>query len=150
MSSLSRVDVRRSASLESARVGPPTRRTLSRGWLFALLTLVCVTIAVAYVGWSVVGHDSAERAAVSGPVPTGADEPHVALVAGGPGTVLFQNTIAGEFAGRVAMVPLGGREWPRNMAPLGCMRVHYAADRGLCLAEDGGTFSLEGGIFSTH
>jgi uncharacterized repeat protein (TIGR01451 family) len=150
MSSLLRGDIRRPGSPRAARVGSPARRTLSRGWLFALFAVVCVVISVAYVAWSIVRPGSAERLAVSGPVATGADEPGVALVAGGPGTVLFQNTIAGEYAGRVSMVPLGGREWPRNMAPLGCMRVHYAADRGLCLAEDGGTFSLDGGIFSTH
>lgn len=125
-------------------------RTLSRGWLFALFAVVCVVISVAYVAWSVVRPGSAERLAVSGPVATGPDEPGFALVAGGPGTVLFQNTIAGEYAGRVGMIPLGGSEWPRSMAPLGCMRVHYAADQGLCLAEDGGTFSMDQGIFSTH
>src|SRR5215217_9230501 len=131
MSSLLRVDFRRPGSPRAAGADSPTRRTLSRGWLFALFAVVCVVISVAYVAWSIVRPGSVERLAVSGPVVTGADEPGVALVAGGPGTVLFQNTIAGEFAGRVAMVPLGGREWPRNMAPLGCMRVHFAADRGI-------------------
>jgi len=150
MSSLPRVDVRRPGSPWALQSGLPARRILSRGWLFALLSVVCVVIGVAYVAWAVVGPGSTERAAVSGPVATGADEPTIALVAGGPGTVLFQNTVEGEYAGRVGLVPLGGPEWPRSMAPLGCMRVHFAVDRGLCLAEDGGTFSMDGGLFSTH
>jgi uncharacterized repeat protein (TIGR01451 family) len=80
----------------------------------------------------------------------GAEESRVALVAGGPGTVLFQNGTSGEYWGQVGLVPPGEPEGPRIMAPLGCMRVHFAEDRGLCLAEDGGTVSLDEDVFSTH
>src|SRR5215208_3787986 len=93
MSILLRVDFRRPGSPRAARADSPTRRTLSRGWLFALVAVVCVVISVAYVAWSIVRPGSVERLAVSGPVVTGADEPGVALVAGGPGTVLFQTPL---------------------------------------------------------
>jgi uncharacterized repeat protein (TIGR01451 family) len=115
-----------------------------------LLAAACVAITGSYVAWAAVRPSAGEQAAVSGPVATGADEPRVALVSGGPGTVLFQNAVPGEYAGRVGLVPLGGPEWPRSMAPLGCERVHFAADRGVCVAGDDGTFSTYSAYIFDH
>jgi uncharacterized repeat protein (TIGR01451 family) len=59
----------------------------------------------------------------------------VAMVDDRSGSVLFQNLIAGDHWLQVGAVEVGGGEWPRMMLPLKCERIHYAADRGLCLGE---------------
>ncbi len=125
-------------------------RAIARRWLFALLTVTCVAVAVGYVTWTVVRDRASGRSAVSGPVATSAAGANIALVPGGTGTVLFQNAVPGEYWARVGLVPLGGPESPRSMLPLGCLRIHFAAERGLCLAEDGGGFATDGELFSTH
>lgn len=155
MSSRSRPDARRrragpapvaAATAHPARPGSLLR---SRGWRFALFAGVCVAVAVGYVAWTVIRERTDGRPAISGPVAI-ADDFRIALVAGGGGTLMFQNAVPGESWGRVGLVPLGGTERPRTIAPLACMRVAFAADRGLCLAEDGGSFTTDEGLFSTH
>jgi uncharacterized repeat protein (TIGR01451 family) len=152
MSSLPRLDARlpeAPGDTDAPRAVPRSAPAISRGWLFAALVAACVAVAGGYAAWAVLRGD-AGRAAVSGPVEATGAGSRLALVAGGTGTVLFQNTLSGEHWNRVGAVPLGGAPWPRSLAPLGCMRVHFAADRGLCLAADGGTFSSDEGVLTTH
>ncbi len=42
---------------------------------------------------------------------------------------------SGRQAGFVSLAPLGAPDGPRQITDYGCRRVHMAADRGLCLAE---------------
>lgn len=52
--------------------------------------------------------------------------------------VLFQNVLPGEHWNQMGIVPLDQTDAGRAMLPFRCLRLHFAADRGLCLAEGGG------------
>jgi uncharacterized repeat protein (TIGR01451 family) len=115
---------------EQARSGP------SRGLVFALLVGVCVLVAGGYVLAAALRGEPDEGGSLTGPIDGEGEAAEVAMVGGGTGSVLFQNVVPGDTWGRVGAVELGGSEWPRTMLPLECMRVYYAGDHGLCLAED--------------
>jgi uncharacterized repeat protein (TIGR01451 family) len=60
------------------------------------------------------------------------------------GAVLFRNVVPGNHWNQVGLIPLENPDSTRAMAPLRCLRLHFAGGRGLCLAEgDGlpGTFA---------
>jgi uncharacterized repeat protein (TIGR01451 family) len=120
------------AAPEQPRSGP------SRGLIFALLAAVCVLVAGGYVAVAALRGEPDEGGSLTGPIDAEGDVAEVAMVGGGTGSVLFQNVVPGDHWGQVGAVDLGGAEWPRTMLPLECMRVYYAGDHGLCLAEDSG------------
>jgi hypothetical protein len=67
----------------------------------------------------------------------GADTPveAIASVPEGP-SLLFRNAAPGAMYGRLAVVPLSRPDAPRQMTPLSCERVHYAAGSGVCMVND--------------
>jgi hypothetical protein len=50
--------------------------------------------------------------------------------------ILFRNAAPGTLYGRLAVVPLSHPEHPRQIAPISCERVHYAAGWGVCMVAD--------------
>ena len=58
-----------------------------------------------------------------------------ATVPDGP-VILFRNAAPGELYGRIAVVPLAAPDQPRQIAPISCERVHYAAGWGVCMVSD--------------
>jgi hypothetical protein len=50
--------------------------------------------------------------------------------------MLFRNASPGAMYGRLALVPLSRPDAPRQIAPLSCERVHYAAGWGVCMVND--------------
>lgn len=117
---------------------PPSRSSRGRVWAFALLVVVCVAVAVGYAAWAVARNDEDDRPEAGGPLPIDETSQDVALVDGTGGTVMVENLLPGEHWARVAAVAPDGTNGPRRLLPLRCLRVHFAADRGLCLAEDEG------------
>jgi len=59
----------------------------------------------------------------------------VTSVPDGP-VLLFRNAAPGPLYGRLAIVPLSQPAGPRQIAPISCERVHYAAGWGICMVTD--------------
>ena len=59
----------------------------------------------------------------------------IASVPEGP-VMLFRDASPGPLYGRLAVVPLSRPDAPRQIAPLSCERVHYAAGWGVCMVDD--------------
>jgi hypothetical protein len=104
--------------------------------LFALVATACLVVAISYVA----------LAALRGPARPGSAptlRPTAVGVASGAPTpapsidaapqVMFQNVDRDDGYGQVATVPVDDADGPRTMTGLTCERVHFAADRGLCL-----------------
>lgn len=112
--------------------------------LFVVVVAVSVLTAGGAIAWSLIRDGSDFAPASSGPM-TGAGAPGViAQVAQPDGAVLFQNVLPGDHWNQVGLVPGDTPDSPRTMVPWRCLRIHFAAGRGLCLAEgDGppGTFA---------
>lgn len=105
---------------------------------FALLTTVCVAVAVGYAAMAV------QRSSRRGPAGAGAASVQGAaaraLIGQSP-TVMFRNEVTGDDWAQVALVPVTAPVASRIIVPLRCRRLHFAGGRGLCLAEDPG-FSM--------
>src|SRR5688572_22682817 len=99
---------------------PPPRRPPT--WVFVVMVMVLVVAATGYVGWAR-GRDA----------PSGGD----AAISSGVSGVLFQN-LASTGSGRVAVAPTADPDGTRRLANLRCDRVHFAANRGLCLGYGAG------------
>jgi len=59
----------------------------------------------------------------------------LSAVPDGP-VMLFRNASPGPLYGRIAVVPLSEPDTPRQIAPISCERVHYAAGSGVCMISD--------------
>jgi uncharacterized repeat protein (TIGR01451 family) len=120
----------------------------SRARIFAVFTVVCVVAAGAYVVRAVLRDRQAAGSRDRGPVI--ADQA-VALVPPAGPTLLFTNLTSGtDQRNRAAVVPLESPEGARGMTRLACQRVYFAAGRGLCLGEGGGTSALDEDVIATH
>ncbi len=105
----------------------PPRRRLA---LFGVVALVTLGAAGTYV---------AVRARQTRSQAVGASVPSTS-VGEGP-RVLFRNLSPGDGSfGQVGQMALGAGASERSLAPLSCVRLHYAAGRGLCL-EGGGSLT---------
>src|SRR5688572_2336870 len=107
----------------------------SRGLIFASVVGICVMLAGAYVTSAALRNDDRRDSPFDAAIEEARTVPQAAMVTDENGSVLFQNLIAGDHWLQVGSVDVGVPDWPRTMLPLECERVHYAADRGLCLAE---------------
>ena len=100
---------------------------------FVALSVVCVGVAVGYVAHSrdrVRAVMQAAEARASAPEPAGS-----VVVAAAQPHVLFRNLSEAAQAGFVAVAPLSAPDGPRRVTAHACRRLHMAAGRGLCLAE---------------
>jgi len=113
-------------------VSPDRRRAV-----FALLTIVCVAVALGYGAWAVrrtrSGHGPGAGGAAT---PENGAAAH-ALIDRSP-AVMFRNEVTGDDWAQVALVPVAVPAASRTIVPLRCRRLHFAGGRGLCLAEDPG------------
>jgi uncharacterized repeat protein (TIGR01451 family) len=115
-----------------------TLRLTRHGMIFAALCAVCLMVAGGYVAWAVVRGDAGSGGGIGGPINDGGAPGSIARVRGSTGAVMFQNVVTGDHWNQIGIVPLGQPEGERSMMPLRCLRVHFAAGRGLCLAEGNG------------
>jgi dipeptidyl aminopeptidase/acylaminoacyl peptidase len=122
----------------------PARRKLSRGALFAVLLVACVTLAIGYVAWARLRTSATTQVAANAPVTatTGAALPAGSL----PPSVIFRSTQLDTF-GATALVPLAKPTTARNLTTLNCDRVYFAAGQGVCLASDRGVFTSYSAVF---
>lgn len=105
---------------------------------FALICLSCILLMVGSVAWAVVREESGAIRAAGGPMGDAGAPGLMANVSQPSGAVMFQNLVSGEHRNQVGIVPLDETNASRSMAPLWCLRVHFAHGQGLCLAEDEG------------
>ena len=77
----------------------------------------------------------AAPAATPSAAPAAAPPRLVDAVPGGP-LILFRDASPGDLYGRLAMVRLPVANEPRQIGPLSCERVHYAAGYGVCMVTD--------------
>ena len=61
--------------------------------------------------------------------------------------LLFRNAAPGALYGRVALVPLASPDSPRQITPISCERVHYAAGWGVCMLTDEGRLPVRYSAF---
>ncbi len=136
---------------ETADVG---ENSVTRGKILALVAgaVLLVGLGLGYLMWASgrVDEDIAEREAraqaaieafetsAEAESPIEAAEPAAQLIDLAPGSVLVINRVPGDDYGRLAIRnPDGSRE----LFARRCMRVHVAADRGVCLSQDESVFA---------
>jgi hypothetical protein len=92
----------------------------------------CIVAILAVAAYAVI---TSPRLVRSSP---GAVEPPLALIASVPDgpVMLFRDASPGATYGHLAVVPLSRTDAPRQIAPLSCERVHYAAGWGVCMVND--------------
>src|SRR5436309_1240109 len=98
--------------------------------IFVAACLVAVLVVFGYV--ALTSPWSAHRPGVS---ETAAGVTYATTVPDGP-VILFRNAAPGELYGRIAVMSLSAPEQPRQIAPISCERVHYAAGWGVCMVSD--------------
>ncbi len=99
-----------------------------RRWAFALVCVVAGGLMVASIA----------RARREASRPTDGEDPLTSMSAPPAAPFLMFRHLASEPSwGRVATVALASPDGPRYHSPLSCLRVHYAAGRGLCLTAVG-------------
>ena len=113
-----------SAPEPSESAGPSRRRI----WLFAVVCLVCLLLSAGYVVRAVRQDRAGSSAAGATEVPL----TDLVEVDGRP-RLMFQSTAAGEGRGNLAMAPFGDPDGARALTNLGCARLDYSADLGICL-----------------
>lgn len=119
--------------LSSQFMNTPRRRLV-----FASLCLACVLLMVGAVAWAVVREESGSTRATGGPMTDEGAPGLVARTSQSTGAVMFLDSLGGDHWNQVGIVPVDDPNASRSMAPLRCLRIHFAGDRGLCLAEDDG------------
>jgi hypothetical protein len=118
-----------SSGTGSGEVAARSSRRRSSRLAFAVLAAVCVAVAIGYVSWTVVRDSSTQPGATA--------ERAGASLAGSAAQndtrVLFQHVARDADYARIAVAPVAGQAGSRDILPLTCERVHFAADRGICL-----------------
>src|SRR5438105_1213089 len=105
----------------------------SRGRRPAIFAAACLAALVVVFGYvALTSPRSAHRKGMS---ETAAPVTYATTVPDGP-VILFRNAAPGELYGRIAVVPLSAPDEPRQIAPISCERVHYAAGSGVCMVSD--------------
>jgi hypothetical protein len=101
---------------------------------FVALCVACVAVSVAYVSHA----DRRERGVAAGTIEP-ASPTTVSSTQAEP-YVVFRTLAPGE-AGHLALAPLAAPDGPRTVTDLECLRIHFAAGRGLCLRDKGELFT---------
>lgn len=109
------------------------RRRFGRGFAFALLSIFCMVLSVAYVTRTTLRARAAEGQAT-------AERGSISLLAAPPTgpRLMVRDTSLGDSYGKLALAPLAAPDGPRFASPLDCERVYFAAGRGICLSADRG------------
>ena len=104
----------------------------SRGrWIFVAACALSVAVVLLYV--ALTSRRIGERQAAAGSISN-----HGGLIDAVPDgpLILFRDASPGDLYGRLAVVRLPLGDLPRQIAPLSCDRVHYAAGWGVCMVTD--------------
>src|ERR671931_2173691 len=96
-----------------------------------MFLVACAAGALAVAGYVAVTTSREGRITPASPERT----EFTSAVPDGP-VILFRNAAPGALYGRLAVVTLSHPERPRQIAPLSCERVHYAAGWGVCMVSD--------------
>lgn len=107
----------------------------SRKLVFAALCAICLLVSGGYVAWSIARDGAPAGQALGGPMDALGAPGSIARLSGSSGALMFQNVTSGDYWNRVGIVSLDHPDGERTMLPFHCLRVHYAAGQGLCLAE---------------
>src|SRR6266850_3493859 len=105
-----------------------------RRMAFIALVTACVSAAVGYTARAVYRSRSGARPGSGAPVAPSEAEAGRALISRSGAKVMF---VDGQQA-QVALVPGEAPNGPRTIVPMPCRRLHFAAARGLCMAEHPG------------
>ena len=107
---------------------PDSRRRII---LFVVLAALCVAVLASYVAFS-------RNRALAGSDPSALVS--VTSLPANQNVLLFRNGIPGDSFGKAGFVPLREPQSARNILPLACERLYFAAQTGLCLAPQQGMF----------
>ena len=118
-----------------------------RALAFALVVVACLAGIAGYARHAVHQADAASA--------TAAPLAYAALAAvpdsSGRPVVMFRSTALGDSYGHVTLARLDDPARPREVAPIACDRVHYAAGAGVCLvAERGAVTVYRAVLFDDH
>jgi hypothetical protein len=117
------------------------QRPLPRGLIFAMLSIVCIVVAVGYVAWAALRTNAVAQSAPAAPVSVvTASTEGIAALQEQPNLV-FQHVARDNHYAKTALTPLDAADGPRTMTNLVCERVHFAASHGLCLMAERGLVS---------
>ena len=105
--------------------------------MFAALCLACLVVAAGYVAWAIF-RDEPGNPGAGGQIGDLNSPGTIARISAPRGGLLFQNLVPGDHWNQVGIVSPDEVGGSRTMLPLRCLRVDYAAGRGLCLAEGKG------------
>src|SRR5690349_20418136 len=109
---------------------------------FAMLVTACVAAGAAYTAWAARRARSGARPGDGGASVAVEDPAAARVLIGRSGPlVMFRNTGLGQGWEQVALVPTASPDQPRTIVPLRCLRLHYAAGRGLCVTGEAGAHS---------
>jgi len=129
------------AGAGSRSAAPRSGRPLSRGAIFALLSLACLAVAVGYIVWAALRSQSTTTGAPAKPVPVAGGGAEAIQALQRKPHLVFQNVVRDANYAKIAVAPLDAPNGPRAMTSLVCERVHFAAGQGLCLMPEKGLVS---------
>jgi hypothetical protein len=119
----------------------PTPRHVRRGLRFAMLCVVCFSVAAVYAIYTI-RHAVGRGEAVSPPASLmTADGPMSLAALREQPYMVFRNTALGKLHGKLGLVRLAAPDGSRMMMTLSCDRVHFAVNRGVCLTAERGVFT---------
>ena len=97
----------------------------ARIWIFAIICLLAAIVVGAAMARAILQREGSQRS----------NTVQARALASPPARpyVMFRSLIPGPSWGRVALAPLGSPDGSRYVTALTCERVHFAADRGVCL-----------------
>jgi hypothetical protein len=100
----------------------------ARIWLFGLICLLAAIVVGAAIARAILRREDSQRskAVQERTLPSPPAKPYV----------MFRSLIPGPSWGRLALAPLVSSDGLRYLTDLTCERVHFAADRGVCLTAD--------------
>ena len=99
----------------------------------AMFLVACAAAILAVAVYAVLTPPRAGPEPAAGAADTPVDL--IAAVPEGP-VMLFREASPGPMYGRLAVVQLSRPDAPRQIAPLSCERIHYAAGWGVCMVND--------------
>jgi hypothetical protein len=112
-------------------VSPPVDRPKTgdtRIWIFGLICLMAAIVVGAAIARAILRKEGSQgsNAVQARALPSPPARPYV----------MFRSLIPGPSWGRLALAPLSSSDGSRYLTELTCERVHFAADRGVCLTAE--------------
>lgn len=112
-----------------------------RGVSFIALVVACCFVVIAYVAYRArLSHEVGASSVSYGDAVTFKAGKIVGTLPSPP-YVMFRHTALDEAYGRLGVISLAAQNVSRSILPLSCERVHFSADRGVCLTAHRGVFT---------